>query len=211
MFETLPEQVFANAPQATDRAANKIVQLRAATTCSLRIPKTLVSSDRREIVDFIKGLPRRAIVKTLIGTAKSIVFTNTITLEDIEGALVESVPGIYQECIEGYCHLRLNVFGQKIVGARIRSEELDWRRLLPRDVEIVQVESGLHSSVLSLMNRLNLQMGMVDLKINGQGDIVFLEVNPQGQFLFLEPLTGYPFRSEFADFLLNTSQDGERN
>jgi D-alanine-D-alanine ligase-like ATP-grasp enzyme len=61
---------------------------------------------------------------------------------------------------------------------------------------------------LALLDRLELPMGMIDLKLTDDGEPVFLEVNPQGQFLFLQPLTEQPLLAAFADYLSASPSEG---
>jgi glutathione synthase/RimK-type ligase-like ATP-grasp enzyme len=55
------------------------------------------------------------------------------------------------------------------------------------------------------LERLGLELGVIDLKETPNGELIWLEVNPQGQFLFLEPFTTLNLAENFADYLLNTA------
>ena len=57
-----------------------------------------------------------------------------------------------------------------------------------------------------MVRHLGLAMGVVDLKLDGDGEPVWLEVNPQGQFLFVEGLSGVPLTRALAEFLAARSR-----
>ncbi len=98
--------------------------------------------------------------------------------------------------------MRLVCFGKSAYAAIIETDELDWRPNLSVPVYAVDVPEYVRLKALEVLNDLDLQMGIFDLKETPQGEWVWLEVNPQGQFLFLEPLTKLPLTAIFADFLL---------
>lgn len=65
------------------------------------------------------------------------------------------------------------------------------------------VPSDIHDRVRMVIEKLGLEMGIVDIKIMPSGELVWLEVNPQGQFIFLEPLIGVPFIDMFSRYLID--------
>jgi glutathione synthase/RimK-type ligase-like ATP-grasp enzyme len=54
---------------------------------------------------------------------------------------------------------------------------------------------------MSLVRRLGLEFGAIDLLLTPQGDYVFLEINPNGQWLWLEQMTGVPLTKAMCDLL----------
>lgn len=205
-FTTCFEGKWLSHPLATERAGNKLYQLTVARKNGFRIPRTLVSQDIESIRQFIACLPsKKAIVKTVAGGGKGLfLFTQFIT--EVELAKVDSIeicPAIYQEYIEGDTHIRLNCFGNTSYAGRIVSPELDWRPNLDIPVSAWNVPDDLHIRVRTVLNELELEMGIIDIKVTPEGEYVWLEVNPQGQFLFLEPLTGTPYTRIFSDYLVS--------
>ncbi|MFD7631314.1 hypothetical protein ACFV7Q_35765 [Streptomyces sp. NPDC059851] len=108
----------------------------------------------------------------------------------------------------GRHHIRLNCFGDRMFAALIETEELDWRPDLNVPISRWPVPPDLARQVRTVLDRLGLRMGVIDLKLTPGGEPVWLEVNPQGQFLFLEPLTGEPLTEHFADYLVTTAAAG---
>jgi glutathione synthase/RimK-type ligase-like ATP-grasp enzyme len=154
------------------------------------------------VIQFYKKHKGRIIVKPVAGTPGPLLFTQFVTnahLEAIES--IRACPSIYQEFVTGTKHIRLNCFGKRSFAAVIDSVDLDWRPNLNVPITRWKVPSWLHAKVRGILDLLNLEMGIVDLKETPEGEIVWLEVNPQGQFLFLEGLTGEPLTELFADYI----------
>ncbi|GGS53107.1 ATP-grasp domain-containing protein [Actinokineospora fastidiosa] len=193
---------WVSAPEATDRAADKLYQLTVAARAGFRVPQTLVSQSRDEVVAFVREVGR-VIVKPVVGASGPLVFTQHI---DDPAAIPDAsfgvCPAIYQEYIPGTRHIRLNCFGERMHAALIETGDLDWRPNLNVPISRWPVPDDIADLVLRVLRHLGLRMGVIDLKLTPQGEAVWLEVNPQGQFLFLEPLIGEPLTQHFLDFLI---------
>lgn len=199
--------VWLSHPEATRRAENKLLQLRAAARVGLRVPRTLVSQDPAAIRAFCARQP--TVVKTLAGAVGVALLAHEVRAEILanDDALRLS-PAIYQERIEGREHLRVHVFGSQVVTAQLRCEELDWRIHLDRtDIEPYELPADIERRLRRFMQALDLRMGVFDLKIDAQGEIVWLEVNPQGQFLFIEGMSELKLASACADFLVRSARE----
>ncbi len=187
---------------ATYRASDKILQLRAASECGFRVPKTLVSQCRSDIAAFFDACGGQVIVKPIIGVSGPLIRTSMLDEPNRydDDSLCAS-PTLYQEYVAGHRHIRLNCFGNASFAAEIVSRDLDWRPNLNVPIAAFPVEPALHHSVRRVLNALGLAMGIVDLKLTPGGDVVWLEVNPQGQFLFLDALTDLGLVDRFAAYL----------
>lgn len=196
-------------PEATDRAADKVYQLAVAHEAGFRVPRTLVSQSREDVIAFTRQVGR-TIVKPVVGARGPSLWTRWMDdPESIPETSFEVCPATYQEYVEGSRHIRLNCFGERMYAALIETDELDWRPDLQVPIRPWPVPEDLRQLVATVLRRLGLRMGVVDLKLTPEGQPVWLEVNPQGQFLFLEPLTGVPLTQHFADFLLSAA-DGRQ-
>jgi glutathione synthase/RimK-type ligase-like ATP-grasp enzyme len=191
-------------PAATDRASNKIYQLSIARECGFRVPETLISQSKEEVIEFNKRLKNEVIVKPVVGAAGPLLFARFLQEpEKLDSISFQRCPAVYQEFIGGTKHIRLNCFGNKSYAGLIETEELDWRPNLNIPISAWEVPESLHMKVRMVLDRLGLEMGIIDIKQTAEGEFVWLEVNPQGQFLFLEPLTKVPLTDYFADYLLS--------
>src|SRR5262249_34906187 len=148
-----------------------------------RVPRTLVSQSRTEVMDFIDEVGR-CIVKPVLGANGPLMFTQFI---DKPAGLSEEAfhacPAIYQEYIPGSHHVRLNCFGDRFYAGLIQTDDLDWRPNLNVPIRTWEVPQWIADLTTNTLGRLGLRMGIVDLKLTPSGEPVWLEVNPQGQFL----------------------------
>ncbi|WP_349618155.1 hypothetical protein [Azotobacter salinestris] len=115
---------------------------------------------------------------------------------------IKLCPAIYQEKILGCRHLRVNIFGSSVYAFEIRSDMMDWRRKLTKQIYHVNLPLDISEALLSIKNKLGLHLSVFDLKYDETGELVFLELNPQGQYLFIEGLNGFPLNEKMVDFLL---------
>ncbi|WP_234344404.1 ATP-grasp domain-containing protein [Streptomyces sp. WM6372] len=192
-------------PQATDRASDKLYQLSVAREAGFRVPRTLVSQSREDVIAFSRRVGR-TIVKPVVGARGPALYTRWLDAPDtIPVSSFEICPAMYQEYVEGRRHIRLNCFGEQMYAALIETDALDWRPDLNVPMSCWPIPDDLRRKVGTVLHRLGLRMGVIDLKLTPEGEPVWLEVNPQGQFLFLEPLTGEPLTEHFADFLLSAA------
>src|SRR5262249_2530274 len=133
-----------------------------------------------------------------------VVFTQFLTVDRLEELDSLAVcPAIFQEYIEKQVELRITIVGDQVFTAAIHSQEHpqtqgDFRRLAlmpnPESVKhtIFDLPSEIRSKLLSLMSRLGLVFGCVDMILTPCGEYVFLEVNPAGQWGWIEQMTGMP-------------------
>jgi glutathione synthase/RimK-type ligase-like ATP-grasp enzyme len=209
LLESRFKGTWISAPEATYRASDKLGQLAVAHRCGFRVPRTLVSQSRRDVMALYDACDGGIVVKTVVGAPGP--FLQAVKL-DSPGTLdyesYSAAPAIYQEYIPGVCHLRLNCFGPRSYAALIRSDDVDWRARLGTAIESYDVSPTLHRKVRDVLDALGLAMGIVDLKLTPAGEPVWLEVNPQGQFLFLEAYTDLHLAKRFAEYLIDVCADG---
>jgi hypothetical protein len=199
-------------PDATRRAENKLVQLRAARGAGFRIPKTLVSQNPTRIREFAASQGGKIVVKSLTNTNHAALTAAVVTEEvlSVDRALRLS-PAIYQELIPGTRHLRVHGFGDEFHAALITCEQLDWRyHLADATIEEYTLPQSVRSALSKVLRTLGLRMGIFDLKITASGELVWLEVNPQGQFLFIEGLSDMALTNRLADFLVREAGSHSR-
>jgi glutathione synthase/RimK-type ligase-like ATP-grasp enzyme len=204
ILQTYFKGTWVSCPDATVRASDKIYQLAVAKEAGFRVPETLVSQSKEEVKEFCARWGGQVIVKPVVGAAGPILFTQLLgDVNRFEERSFQMAPAIYQEYIPGDSHIRLNCFGDKSYAALIETRDLDWRPNLNVPIKSWPVPDWLHRRVRATLDQLELEIGIVDLKLMSDDEVVWLEVNPQGQFLFLEGLTGVPLAEHFAEFLIS--------
>lgn len=193
---------WVSSPEATDRAGDKLHQLRVARELGFRVPDTLLSNDPQTVREFHQRHHGNIIIKAARNSGRVFLATRRADLDQLSDDQISAVPSIYQELISGTQHLRVNCFGHEVHAALIETDELDWRPNINVPIRPFLVDADLEERIVALLDALGLRMGVMDLKISDRGDLIWFEVNPQGQFLFLEPLTGQNLLASFANFLL---------
>jgi predicted ATP-grasp superfamily ATP-dependent carboligase len=190
-------------PDATIKASNKLYQLNVARQCGFKVPDTLISQDKGEVMRFFERHQGKVVVKPVVGMASRFLLTRALKHPDrIDKESYKRSPAIYQEYIAGTRHIRLNCFGDHSYAASIESNAIDWRPNLTVSMNPWPVPDRVHAKVREVLDKLGLAMGVIDIKEDPEGTLVWFEVNPQGQFLFLEPLTGLQLTKHFAEFLV---------
>lgn len=203
-------------PEAVWRAEFKLFQLRIAREVGFRIPKTIVTNEpqavRRAYGDFgplvVKpaksGHFRR-------GGEEFSIYTSQIAEEHL--AAIDDAkwtPSIYQELIPKRFDVRVTCVGDRLFSAAIHSQSdpeaaIDWRRTsnpqLPHST--IHLPDDVAVRIKSLMRRLDLQFGCVDLVLTPEGEYVFLEVNPSGQWLWLDDQLELGISDAVASWLAN--------
>lgn len=196
-------------PEATRRAENKLVQLQTARDVGMRIPRTLVSQDPEKIRAFAADLDDDVIVKVVRGTPLAPVLTGHLERHMLDdAATLRLSPAIYQERVPGGRHLRVCVFGKYVHTVMLESPHLDWRYPLDAKASVHELDDRTADMLRTILDRLGLRMGVIDLKLTADGEPVWLEVNPQGQFMFLDEMCDASLTQAFVDFLVEEAAVG---
>lgn len=201
-----------NSPIAELTADNKLVQLATAKASGFRVPPTLVSSNAAEVRRFSNENDGNLIVKSVRGTGAFSIPTRRVRASDLDdGAGIAACPAIWQVCVPGNVHLRIHVFGPRVLTAKILARELDWRPNLSVPITPFELDPAIGERCVSLVRELGLAMGIIDAKLGADGDLCFLEINPQGQFLFIEALTGLALTDAAAELLVGSTEQMARH
>ena len=202
-------------PEAIRIAEHKIYQLRIAQTLPFEIPKTLITNDPSAVRSFYHECSRGMIIKPLyLGyikqsqTSKNI-FTSVVSekeLKDIESVIL--CPSIFQERIDKQFDIRITVVGEKVFAAKIVSTVLpdnipDWRFATLETLRYYKYDlpADIESACVSLVKRLGLNYGAIDMALDNKGRYVFFEINPNGQWAWLETALGFHISKAIVDQL----------
>ncbi|HEX8633159.1 MAG TPA: MvdC family ATP-grasp ribosomal peptide maturase [Pyrinomonadaceae bacterium] len=198
-------------------AENKLLQLRFAQDAGLCIPRTLLTNDAGRAREFFRENGGAVVAKLLtpltvgMSADSAFVYTNEISAGDLEdaGGLRHS-PMVFQERIPKSLELRIAyVAGKFFVGAldasRSARGRIDWRRAAPGECQWRRedIPLELKAQLTTLMHRLQLVYGAIDIIRTPAGQHVFLEVNPGGEWGMLERDLELPISEAIADALLD--------
>ena len=195
----------------------KLTQLHNAKEQGLRIPKTIIATDKESLLAFYQQCNGEIITK---GINSSPSFTyDTISLEGyteaISSDLLRSLPqnffpSLFQENIEKQYELRIFYLKGKFYSMAIFSQtdeqtKTDVRKynndkpnrtvpyLLPNSIQI---------KLNSFMDSMDLDTGSIDMMVDKNNQHYFLEVNPNGQFGMVSVPCNYYIERNIAKELI---------
>lgn len=211
----LEARVWINHPNASARAENKQVQLRAAARAGLRVPRTVVSDEPsaiRAFADDVGAIVVKSLGSPFVwedGDRAGFLYTSIVPqslLDELDER--EPVTGLFQERLVARTELRVTIVADRCFAARTYMEPgaLDWRRGLTNGVpfEAVRLQPGIESAVLDVVRGLGLAFAAVDL-LETDDDIFFLELNPAGAYGWLERRLGFPITECICDALVHNA------
>lgn len=206
---------WVNHPTRDYVAAHKAYQLKVAQEVGLTVPRTLISNDPAEVQAFVEDQGHgRTIYKAFTATEQE--WRETRLLREDELPLLTNVrhaPVIFQEYIEPGADLRITAVGDDLFAAAIYPQETAYAVDFRIDMHAARTEAhelppDFADRLRTLMRRLGLVYGAIDVRLGKDGRYVFLEINPAGQWLFVEQRTGQPITATLARRLARTSPVG---
>jgi glutathione synthase/RimK-type ligase-like ATP-grasp enzyme len=188
-------------PYAVYKAENKLMQLKTASEIGFEIPETLITNSKKELKEFYHDNNKQIIIKPLSQTkiesadVPKFIFTNKVTENQIDNLeKFDLTPCIFQREIQKDYEIRVTVVGDKIFSAAVDSQsetetKIDWRK---KKLTFTKVElpKSVENLCITIVKRLNLSFGAIDLIKQKNGNYVFLEINPNGQWAWIETQTG---------------------
>jgi len=207
------EAFWVSKPKNIYFAENKLIQLMMASQTGLLIPPTLISNDCNKISEFLKEQNGNIVIKPIKNGMlddKSIIFTSVVNGKDLT-LFKKSVPipSTYQENIKKELDIRITIIGRKVFATEIDSQKnksstIDWRR--SQDINLPhrkhKVPKDIENKCVTLVEKLGLQFGAIDMVLSKSGEYYFLEINPNGQWGWIEKRTGYRLTEALVNLLL---------
>lgn len=160
------------------RFTNKIDMLRRAALHGLKIPVTLITNK----LDFEQHELHQFVAKPVAGGGYCMNLTESLAGSNRVENLGAS-PAIVQSKISG-SDVRIYRVGDGFFGFRIRSEEVDYRRTVNREIENMErLDPAIVRKLKTLMDSLGMDWGAADFKqCDDCGKLYFLEVNSNPMF-----------------------------
>lgn len=196
---------------------NKPIALFEAKKAGMSVPNTIVTGDKKELLDFFFTNDSKIITKAYdMGFSSHeeneifLEYTSTVSEDQIKKMPTTFKPTLFQESIDKQYEIRvffLNgecystaIFSQNNLKTRVDYRRYDQEKMnrcvpyeLPHSVE---------QSVLDFMKACNLKTGSIDIIKARDGRYVFLEVNPVGQFGALSAYSNYNLHKKVAEYLM---------
>jgi glutathione synthase/RimK-type ligase-like ATP-grasp enzyme len=215
-FVTHDSARWVNPLPALHRARVKLQQLQLARRLGFRVPKTLVTNDPEQAIQFVRQV-QTVCTKSLdephftLSGAIHALFTRQVTVTEIEDCFeqIRACPVLFQELISKLFDIRVVVIGDRVFAFRIFSQEhplamTDFRGVAPHALrhELFELPDATRDRVLRYVREQGLVYSSMDL-VQGEGGVYFfIENNPNGQYLWLERITGVPLTHCLTQLLL---------
>lgn len=209
---TYYDGLIVNHPERTDRAMNKILQLKLAQEYGFEIPRTAHTNaavGRLQLADGPYGIvkPIQGRYYTLLdhpGQFRSLTTRLPPLAELSEDAL--EVPVTMQSQVEISRELRVFVIGEQVLSVAVTSDQdyLDWRSVADTNlsVSIAELPTADTSKLKTLVDGFGLQYAAIDLLETPDTSLVFLEINPSGQWDWYELKSGLKITEALAEGLM---------
>ncbi len=199
MFESL-DCKWVNSNKAIEMHKNKPYQLHLMGENGIRIPKTLITTDKDEVIKFAEELNKDIIFKPVRGGAH----TQALTDEDLKPEKLEMLkysPVTFQEKLKGV-DIRVYGIGSEIFSAEIRTNALDFRDDPEAEIVPVKMPENIQNDCLKIMELLDLKFTGIDIRYNPDTkEYIFIEANPSPMFLHFEQKSGFPITEKLYRLL----------
>lgn len=197
------------------QSVNKLESLRLAKECGLKIPNTILTTNKSELNRFI-SIHKTVITKDFtdgIGLSTPLwqvyAYTELVTPQ-FYNSLEEEFPlSLFQEMIDKKFEIRTFYLDDTFYSMAIFSQSnpktsVDFRhydKINPNRRTPFQLPLSVENKLRLLMQRLNLNSGSIDIVYSLQKEYYFLEVNPIGQFGMCSYPCNYQLEKHIAKYL----------
>jgi glutathione synthase/RimK-type ligase-like ATP-grasp enzyme len=212
LIAIIPAEKWLSYPSNIRNAENKYLQMEIAVRIGFRLPKTLISNDKKQVKEFLMSNEQTIIKPVNKGRVNNnqykskLIFTSLIP-ENIPKQLdnFQILPGILQEYISKDYEIRITVVGNKLFSAKVDSQTdnetaIDWRKKKLK-FERCEIPKDLEEKCFKMLKELNISFGAFDFIKSTDGEYYFLEVNPNGQWVWIENDTSLPISDAIINYL----------
>lgn len=195
---------------------NKLINLTNAHNCGLKVPEWDIVSTQKEFQDCLKTFDKIVIkpswnvsafiIDDLRFNTKNTVLSNTddFSLTNL------FLPSFVQKYIEKNFEVRTFFLKKELYSMAIFSQldektKFDYRnynREKPNRCVPYKLPVEIKKKIISLIEKLNLSSGSIDIIVGTNNEYYFLEVNPIGQFDWLSKNCNYYIEKEIAKMLM---------
>lgn len=200
---------------------NKIDVLVKANKLGIRVPETIITSSKKELIVFFKKnkaiitKPIYEIAPILYKEHRISMFTKEVTMMDIESFPNIFFPSLFQNKIEKSFEIRVFIYKDKIYSTAIfsqndkqtKSDFRNYNYLKPNRIVPFNLPTKLKNKLFKLLSEVGLNTGSIDLIMTPKNEIILLEINPVGQFGLVSINGNFPVEKMIAEDLINTDND----
>ncbi|MBQ0734859.1 grasp-with-spasm system ATP-grasp peptide maturase [Aquimarina celericrescens] len=194
---------------------NKLEMLKIADNTGLTIPKTLITTSKKRLEEFIAK--EGEVITKAIGDALHFlgedefycVYTELVT--DLDIIPETFFPSLFQQKLEKKYELRTfylhgEMYSMAIFSQNNTKTEIDFRKYdeeVPNRNVPYKLPNDIEDKIDAFMKAMNLNTGSIDLIFTENNQYVFLEVNPVGQFGMVSTPCNYYLERTVAKKLIH--------
>lgn len=190
---------------------NKQEVLSKAKKVGLKIPDTIITSEKKVLIEFSKE--HKKIITKAIGDVESFhlkgdgyIYTYTNLINQINDIPECFFPSLFQKAIDKKYELRIFFLNSKFYSMAIFSQldsqtEVDFRNYnntIPNRYVPFKLNFQIEIRLKRLMKLLKLETGSIDMIIDEKDNYYFLEVNPVGQYGMVDKACNYNLSKKIA-------------
>jgi len=190
----------------------KINQLKIAKEVGWVVPETIISNNKKVLIDFWREKNGQVITKAIhsgwlskIGDKNKVIFTSVVTEKHLEKISdINYPPLLFQEKIDKNKELRVVVIGKKYFSCSLgKSINIDWRvdNVAIDNSEIFNLPCDVEKKSIEVVKNMGLSFGVLDVILDKSGNFYFLEVNEQGEWLWMDEKLDLPIGDSIIDYL----------
>lgn len=195
---------------------SKLDMLQAATDCEIRVPQTLITTQKSKLISFFEKLENGVISKCLSDSPFFYTEGESFGLKTVEitRQFLQTIPNnfflsFFQELIPKQYELRVfyldGIFYPMAIFSQLdETTSLDFRNynsIKPNRTVPYKLPEVLERKLHNLMESVEMTTGSLDLIRAKNGDYVFLEINPVGQFGMTSIPCNYSLEKKIAEYL----------
>lgn len=207
------------------RYINKLEVLKIVQNNGIKIPKTLITSEKSQLKLFYKENNNNIITKPISEVSfieyENIhieMLTKKVTKENIEELPNSFFPTLFQNMVDKDFEIRIFFLEKKFYSMAMFSQsdkttELDFRNYnvkKPNRYVPFVLPDVLQVKLIKVMAELGLNTGSIDMIYNKSGEYVFLEVNPVGQLGMVSENCNYNLEKIIAKSLIRKNKGNEK-
>ena len=204
----------------TEARVNKLDVLERAVSFGLDVPKTLVTTEKKELLEFISEVGQ--VISKPLGETSFFrdeeklysLKTCLVTEETLERTLDHFFPTLFQEQIHKAFELRVfymdnTFYPMAIFSQNDEKTKVDFRNYnlqRPNRKTPYELEKSIENKLYALVKEMGLTSGSLDLIRTIDDRYVFLEVNPIGQFGMTSTPCNYFLEEKIAKNLIQKNE-----
>jgi ATP-GRASP peptide maturase of grasp-with-spasm system len=221
-FDSIKNKKLLGAPMHLVKSPSKFEQMEVARRVGLSIPRSLITNDKNELLQFYHISNKKIISKAngdgtriTIGDINYGIYTSLISEEILNLLPDKFFPSLFQEFIEKEVELRIFYINKKSYAMAIfstldKQTEIDFRvynNKKPNRNTPFNLPEEIQKKIILFMENIGLLTGSLDLILDKKNEFIFLEVNPGGQFGMVSRPCNYYLEKVIANELINFNND----